>query len=532
MDSELLNAAEERSGIPGASGDWGYRDVLPTIALIGHGEIMNRLHLYDLWWACLAAGLLIIARPCAAAEPTDDPIMGKWYGMAGFPQDRVELGIEFRYNEKQEIVAALYQPVANYYNTSFPGVVNRQDDQYINSKGFFSLTLKDDKLEGTYFPHKVPISLSRTDKLPAEVPVPDFPAAPHPRWQTKLGGEIYAPAEVRDGAVYVGSTNGMFHALDSASGKILWMFVAGRPIHGAATATEDAIYFACDNGFFFKLERKTGKEIWRYDLGDAQSSRVLVHPETEEMDWDLYAPRPLIVGNVAYLGVGDGGFHAIDVDSGLRKWRFAAGAKIRGDAVVHGGNVLFASFDMNAYAVDRETGKEVWRSMTRGPVTSSPAIVEGKLIVGNRGSVLTSLDPATGEKDWTLHFWGSSVESVAAPYERLFYIGSSDLRRISAIDPVDGRVLWRTDIYGWAWGRPAVTETTIYAAAVGYSPYEIRQLGSLTALDRKSGQVLWRWPVPQCPGSLVDGFAASPVVCDKTVFVGGLNGCFYALPAS
>jgi len=38
----------------------------------------------------------------ARAEPAADPIEGKWWGSAGFPTDRVELGLEFRRNEKGE----------------------------------------------------------------------------------------------------------------------------------------------------------------------------------------------------------------------------------------------------------------------------------------------------------------------------------------------------------------------------------------------------------------------------------------------
>ena len=98
------------------------------------------------------------------------------------------------------------------------------------------------------------------------------------------------------------------------------------------------------------------------------------------------------------------------------------------------------------------------------------------------------------------------------------------------LDPADGRVLWRTAVYGWAWGRPAVTDSTVYLGAVGSEPYEIRHLGSLTAMDRKTGKGTWRWPMPEWPGSLLNGFAASPVIDGKMLFIGGVDGCLYAFP--
>lgn len=463
-----------------------------------------------------------------------DPIEGKWFGMVGFPQDRVEIGFEFKRDEKQEMKAYLYQSVMNFYGLELPGAVRKEADKYVHDDYRMSLTLLDGKLVGTYFPLNAPISLERTDKLPAEVPVPALPKGPGPKWQVKLGAAIFAPAAVRDGVAYVGTTGGMFYAVSLKDGQFVWPFAAGRPIHGAALATADHVYFVCDNGFLFKLDRKTGKEVWRYDLGDAQVPRTLPHQviaNSGDFDWDNTSPRPLLADDVIYVGSGDGSMHAVNAASGQRVWRSAAEGKIRTDALLDGPRVIFGSLEGTVYAVDRQTGREVWKKNTRGPVTSSPIIVDGKLIVGNRNGLLAALNPATGEVVWRMLFWGSSVESDAVPGDgSLFYIGSSDLRRVSLIDAKDGRVLWRTDIFGWAWPRPALSDKLVFASAIGGNPYQMRHLGSLTAMDRTTGKVVWRWPMPETPGSWTNGFAASPVIGDHTLVVGGLDGTLYAFP--
>lgn len=119
---------------------------------------------------------------------------------------------------------------------------------------------------------------------------------------------------------------------------------------------------------------------------------------------------------------------------------------------------------------------------------------------------------------------------LPVPCDSLFYIGSSDLRRVSAILPNDRRVVWRTDIYGTAWSRPAVTDNFVYIGASGYAPYEIRHLGGLVALDRQNGRILWRWPTPEAPGSLQTGFVGGPVIDGETLVIGGLDGSLYAFP--
>jgi outer membrane protein assembly factor BamB len=124
------------------------------------------------------------------------------------------------------------------------------------------------------------------------------------------------------------------------------------------------------------------------------------------------------------------------------------------------------------------------------------------------------------------------VESIPVAGDGgLFYIGASDLRRVSAIDATDGRVAWRSDVYGLAWPRPTLTERFIYQSTIGATPYQMRHLGSLTALDRTTGKIVWRWPMPDWPGAWTTGFGASPVVQNGTLVVGGLDGTLYAFPA-
>ncbi len=509
----------------------------------------------------LIISFLLAAQVASAQAPTTplapsggrDPIEGKWLGTAGFPDDRIEVGFEFKRNEKGELKAHVYQPVLNFYGLELPGVVTREGATYVLKEHATTLTLRGETLEGTYFSLNAPISLHRTATLPSEVPVPDLPKGPGPKWQAKLGGAVYARAAVRDGTAYVGTTGGLLYAVRVSDGGFVWAFVAGRPIHGEALATDAHLYFVCDNGFLFKLERATGREVWRYDLGDARISRALPHQVLDdigvgEFDFDSTAPLPVLADGIVYVGSGDGSFHAVIAESGKPLWRYVNDGgkaedlsvpwskqgtrKNRTDAVLDGPRVIFGSFDHHIYALDRQTGKEVWKKDTHAEVTGTPALIDGKLILGNRGGLLCALDPVTGERLWRTTLWGSAVESSAVPGSGTqFYIGSSDLRRISLMDAKDGRVLWRADVFGWAWPPPTVGGKLVYASAIGANPYQMRHLGSLAALDRETGKIAWRWPMPEWPGSWLNGFAASPVIEGRMLIVGGLDGTLYGFPA-
>ncbi|HXD31157.1 MAG TPA: hypothetical protein VN643_08570 [Pyrinomonadaceae bacterium] len=53
----------------------------------------------------LALLLCAVIDASAQTKTSPDPIEGKWYGVAGFPLDRVELGFEFKRNAKNELKA-------------------------------------------------------------------------------------------------------------------------------------------------------------------------------------------------------------------------------------------------------------------------------------------------------------------------------------------------------------------------------------------------------------------------------------------
>ena len=481
----------------------------------------------------LAAGALAGRADASSAQAAEPPpaesLAGKWYGEVGPPTDRVGLGLELASGADGRLAARVVQPVMNYFGVELPSGVRREGERLVLADLGLELALRGERLVGTLAPG-FDVALDRVERLPEPAPIPDVPSGPEPRWVTKLGGAIYAaPAvlESEDGAVlYVGTTGGTFNAVRASDGGLLWVFAAGRPIFGEALVTQAALYFACDNGWLFKLERATGKELWRLELGDAAVSRVLPHPE--HFGWDLQGPRPALADGTVFVGSGDGSLHAVDAKSGARRWRFASGARIRTGALVDGPRVVVGSYDGNVYALERATGRELWRRATGGPIDTAPVAAAGRVIVGNRGPGLAALDAQTGEPAWLAPFWGSWVESTPVLAEGLLYVGASDLRRVSALDPQDGRVIWRSDVYGWTWGTPLVTAERVYVGAAGGSPYFLEHAASLTALERATGAIVWRRPWPEVLGAHQWGLASSPVLAGDLLVVASLEGALFA----
>lgn len=493
----------------------------------------HTVHVRPHRWLWLLSTLVAPLHAGRAQPAAPAAIVGKWAGIAGPPQDRIPIAFEFRPNAKGELTAYYY---AFVYNATDIGVLTPTADGYEAKGAGLTLVLKGDSITGTMF--SAPLVVRRTDTLPRPQELPALPVGPGPVWSTSLGGAIHAPAAVRDSTAYVGTTGGMFYALRLSDGAFAWAFAAGRPIFGGAATTENAVYFTCDDGFLYKLDRQSGKELWKYDLGDQRATRILIHQVIEnsgEFDFDDGGPTPIIDHGVIYVGSGDGSMHAVDAEKGTRIWRFEGKGKARTTAALDGTRVIFGTFGNMVYAVDRVTGTELWKRDTRAPLVSAPAIIQDRVVFGNRGGMLGALSVTTGEVVWRLLLWGSSAESEAAPADgSRFFFGSSDLRRLQYIDAADGRVIWRSDVYGWAWPRPLPTRDRVFMSTVGVNPYEFKQLGAFTALDRATGRIIWRWPAPSAPGIHASGFRASPVASGdgRLILVGGLDGTMYAFPGT
>ncbi len=477
----------------------------------------------------LAATILAIGPTFAEDSPPNDctKVEGLWLGTTGSPRERIEVGLRIQRGDQGQWSLRLTQPIMNYFDAD-PGSELRCEDTRITYEGLFlSLQLEGDTLRGTYPGPNSTATLTRAKRLPTEASPPRVPDL-KPRWEARLSGQIYASPIVVDGIAYIGTTGGVVNAVDTRDGKIRWTFSVGAPIFGSVAVTDDAVYVAADNGFLYRLQREDGKERWRYALGDGDIARVLPHPQVFEWDWQ--GAQPVVAGDTVYIGAGDGGLHAVALDTGQRRWRFDTRGAIRNAVAVDDARVYVGSLDHHIYALARADGREQWRNDTGAAVDAAPVLHEGRVLVGNRGAGLLSIDATTGETKWRLFFWGSWVESTPVVRDRVIYIGSSDLRRVSAIDSTDGHVLWRTDVFGWTWGTPVVTDHHLYVGAAGGTPYFIHHQASFTVLDRESGKFIARHPLPD-PGGHQWGIAGSPALAGETVVVATVAGSLLGFEA-
>jgi outer membrane protein assembly factor BamB len=482
-----------------------------------HGFVAGRQMI-----AALAVLSLALASPQATPPQTGEPdIVGLWSGTATTGAQSADVGFDIR---KGTQGLALFMTLPRLHAWRMPIAYLQPADGGGWAIPDWKITLRrdGDRLTGTLGDPRVTFRVARVEALTEETPVPAYPPGPEPQWRYDAGAPLWASPAVRGGIAYVADASGTVHAVRAADGSRAWTARLESPVYGAPVATDAAVFVFDDGGRLHRLDRATGRVMWRADLGSDPAARVL--PAATVFDFDFHAPTPVLTDGVIHLASAQGVVHAIDAESGRIRWRTDLGARIRASAAVSPAHVFVGTLENDVVALDRATGRERWRWKAAGPITTAPVLAGRLVLVASRGSWITALDAATGAEVWSRYDWFSWIESTGVVADGVFYVGSSDLRAVRALEPGTGRPLWETDVLGWAWGTPAVTADTIYVGVAGPQKYVTKHAAGLVALDRRSGAVRWRRPVAAHATNFVSGYPGSVVVAEGMLIAPDVKG--------
>ncbi len=337
-------------------------------------------------------------------------------------------------------------------------------------------------------------------------------------WTFQTGGEIWSSPVADAGVVYFGSDDSHLYALASDTGLERWRFNAGAPVRSRPALDSAAVYISADSGYLFAVSRDTGHERWHADVGVETASQLKARSQ-----WDYLQSSPAVADGMVFVGSLDTYIYALETQTGAERWRFKTEMPVRSSPAVADGIVYVGSWDGLVYALDAQTGTERWRFDTQGNVQPSPTIVDHIVYIGSRHPYLYALDAANGTELWRCSYGRSWVESSAAVVDGVVYVGSSDALRLFALDAATGATVWEYITNGYAWSSPAVTSHGVYIGSIGVLH------GYLHAVDRQTGQELWRIETGKALKYNYRGVVSSPAAANGVVYFGGLDGKLYAV---
>ena len=106
------------------------------------------------------------------------------------------------------------------------------------------------------------------------------------KWRLKLGGKLSSPVSSGD-RVYVAQVDAhTLHAVDSASGNILWSFTTGGRVDSPPTIYKGRVLFGSADGYVYSLNSADGKMIWRFRAAP-KDRRMMAFNQVESL-WPVH----------------------------------------------------------------------------------------------------------------------------------------------------------------------------------------------------------------------------------------------------
>lgn len=296
-----------------------------------------------------------------------------------------------------------------------------------------------------------------------------------PLWSRDLVPPEDRPGEATGGGLahggdrlFVTTGFGELHALDPATGRVIWTQDFDAPVDGAPTVADGLVYVASRDARAFAVRADTGRLAWQLPGAPSPSSTI-------------GGAGPAVTDRLAIFPFGSAELVATLRRGGVRVWSatvagqrrgraYAGFSDITGDPVVEGGVVYAGSPAGRIAALDARSGERLWTA-SEGAMSPVWPVGGSVFAVTDRGQ-LVRLDGSDGSVIWAVdlpYFRNERFrrrQSVFAHYGpvlaggRLLVAGSDG--QVRSFDPRDGRLISSFAIRGGATTNPVVVGGTLY----------------------------------------------------------------------
>jgi outer membrane protein assembly factor BamB len=334
--------------------------------------------------------------------------------------------------------------------------------------------------------------------------------------EARQTGELYERGQpeidARHRRVFVGSSDHGLYAVRAEDGGTIWRFetLAAVQCEPLYDEQEDAVYFGSNDGALYKAAAFDGTLLWRFNT-NSEVSR-----------------RPVIRNGVLYVVNANDTLIAIDAASGKLKWHQhrtpAFGMEVAGYAgPTLGRDKVYAAFsDGTVQAYSLEDGSEQWPTVDLAAeaeqaaggdapryldVDTTPVLdrhPSGSVIyVASYAAGVFALDAENGTRVWVndkplgvtnLVLWEQAAhpprsgEGPEVPARKLL-LGSSGLTGLWALDPLDGRTVWRRNLPEGGMTAPVPIQGALLVGTTRYGLFLFSPLdgGVIDGIDTGNG---------------------------------------------
>lgn len=343
------------------------------------------------------------------------------------------------------------------------------------------------------------------------------------------------PGLTTDGEIAYVASGQQVHAINVADGTQSWAFPpAVENTTGIFVAdpaiSADLILVGSEgptgqySGVLYGLDPATGAQQWCLAFDQKAQTRAGCPMVKDGTQAGLFGIAPAVdnrivgglalVDGVAYVGLANGKFYAVDAATGRELWTtpFKAERDIWAPPLVAGDTIYLTSLDHNIYALATATGALRWEKDLGAAIAGTPTLSEdgATLYLGTFGSELYALDAQNGALRWAQPYTASNwIWAGPTLQNGVLYFTDVD-GFVNAVDADTGVPVWPAAVKpgGLMRARPALAGDLLIVGD---------RDGNLYGLDLTNGAVRWT--------QTLKGQVLAPLlVVDETVLVAPFSG--------
>ena len=230
--------------------------------------------------------------------------------------------------------------------------------------------------------------------------------------------------------------------------------------------------------------------------------------------------HPALDSGVVYAADRRGTVKAVSASDGKEVWSVNLAEKsgwfssspelLSGGVTVAGGHVYVGSEKAKVYALNTNDGSQAWKTNVAGEALSRPVVSDGLVLIHTSNGQLQALNESDGAVKWTVNLDMPSLslrgESAPATAYGAAIVGG-DNGRVSAVLMQQGQMIWQQRI-SQATGPTEIdrlSDVDTTPVIVNGVVYALAYNGNLTALDLRSGQIMWKRELGSVSNFIVDG---------------------------
>ena len=177
---------------------------------------------------------------------------------------------------------------------------------------------------------------------------------------------------------------------------------------------------------------------------------------------------------------------------------------------VSGGHVYIGSEKAQVYALNTSDGTVAWQTKVAGEALSRPVVSDGLVLIHTSNGQLQALNEADGAVNGQLTSICLRSLCVASLRQQRLLVRPSwggDNGRVSAVLMEQGQMIWQQRI-SQATGSTEIdrlSDVDTTPVVVNGVVFALAYNGNLTALDLRSGQIMWKRELGSVNDFIVDG---------------------------